>query len=159
MAITFDAISTRELGHWTHVWEIWLWFQMCQFHQMELFFVLLVLCKGNSLVTGRSLSQKPVKQTFVFFDLRLNKRLSKQSRCRWFETPSLSLWRHVQLGYWYLEYASKHQPGMVARGFRWWWVNTGSGNGMVPSGKKPLLEPALAHSLSPFGVTKSQWLR
>ena len=23
----------------------------------------------------------------VFFDLRLNKRLSKQSRCRWFETP------------------------------------------------------------------------
>ena len=26
----------------------------------------------------------------VFFDLRLNKRLSKQSRERWFETPSRS---------------------------------------------------------------------
>ena len=29
----------------------------------------------------------------VFFDLHLNKRLSKQSRRRWFETPSRSLWR------------------------------------------------------------------
>ena len=30
----------------------------------------------------------------VFFDLRLNKRLIEQSRRRWFETPSHSLWRH-----------------------------------------------------------------
>ena len=30
----------------------------------------------------------------VFFDLRLNKRLSKHSRRWWFETPSRSLWRH-----------------------------------------------------------------
>ena len=30
----------------------------------------------------------------VFFDPRLNKRLSKQLRRRWFETPSRSLWRH-----------------------------------------------------------------
>ena len=30
----------------------------------------------------------------VFFDLRLNKRLSKQSWGWWFETPSRSLWRH-----------------------------------------------------------------
>ena len=30
----------------------------------------------------------------VFFDLRLNKRLSKQSWCWWFETLSRSLWRH-----------------------------------------------------------------
>ena len=29
-----------------------------------------------------------------FLDLRLNKRLSKQSRHRWFETPLRSLWRH-----------------------------------------------------------------
>ena len=29
----------------------------------------------------------------VFFDLRLNKRLSKQSRRRWFQTPFRSLWR------------------------------------------------------------------
>ena len=30
----------------------------------------------------------------VFFDLRLNKRLSKQSWDWWFETPSRPLWRH-----------------------------------------------------------------
>ena len=30
----------------------------------------------------------------VFFDLRLNKQLSKQSWSWWFETPSFSLWRH-----------------------------------------------------------------
>ena len=33
----------------------------------------------------------------VFFDLRLNKWLSKQSRRRWFETPSRSLWRHCNV--------------------------------------------------------------
>ena len=30
----------------------------------------------------------------VFFDLRMNKRLFKQSRLHWFETPSCSLWRY-----------------------------------------------------------------
>ena len=30
----------------------------------------------------------------VFFDIRLNKRLSKKYRHRWFETPSRSLWCH-----------------------------------------------------------------
>ena len=38
---------------------------------------------------------RPVTRTFdVFFDLHLNKGLSKPSRRRWFETPSRSLWRH-----------------------------------------------------------------
>ena len=37
----------------------------------------------------------PVTRSFdIFFDLRLNKRLSKQSWGWWFETPSCSLWRH-----------------------------------------------------------------
>ena len=50
---------------------------------------LLGLCAGKSLVTGEITSQRPVTRSFgVFFDLRLNKRLNKQSR-RWqFETPS-----------------------------------------------------------------------
>ena len=30
----------------------------------------------------------------VFFELRLNTLLSKQSRCQWFEMPSHPLWRH-----------------------------------------------------------------
>ena len=33
----------------------------------------------------------------VFLDLRLNKQLSKQSRRRWFETPSPSLWHHCNV--------------------------------------------------------------
>ena len=33
----------------------------------------------------------------VFFDIRQNKRLSKQSRRRWFDTPSRSLWRHCNV--------------------------------------------------------------
>ena len=33
----------------------------------------------------------------VFFDLRLNKRLSKQPWGWWFETPSWSLWRHCNV--------------------------------------------------------------
>ena len=44
--------------------------------------------------TGEFPSQRPVTRSFdVFPDLCLNKRLSKQSRHRWFETPTRSLWR------------------------------------------------------------------
>ena len=46
---------------------------------METFSVLLALCAGNSPVTGNFAAQRPVTRSFdVFFDLRLNKRLSKQ---------------------------------------------------------------------------------
>ena len=56
---------------------------------------LLTLCEGNPRVTGGFSSQRPVTRSFeVFSDLRLNKRLSKQSRRRWIETPSRPLWRH-----------------------------------------------------------------
>ena len=49
----------------------------------------------NSLVPGEFPAQRPVTRRFdVFFDLRLNKRLSKQSQGWWFETQSRSLWRH-----------------------------------------------------------------
>ena len=48
-------------------------------------------------VTGFS-SQRPVMRSFdVFFDLSLNKRLSKLWRRRWFETPSPSLWRQCDV--------------------------------------------------------------
>ena len=43
----------------------------------------------------------------IFFYLRLNKRLGKQSRRWWFETPSFSLWRHCNIKWlacrWYFE--------------------------------------------------------
>ena len=49
-------------------------------HQMETFSALLAICAGNSPVPGEFPAQRPVTQSFdVFFHLRLNKRLSKQS--------------------------------------------------------------------------------
>ena len=54
-------------------------------HQMETFSALLAICAGNSPVTGEFPSQRPVMRSFdVFFDLRLNKWLSKQSWDWWF---------------------------------------------------------------------------
>ena len=50
---------------------------------------------GETKVTGGFSSQMPVTRNFeIFFDLHLNKRLSKQLRRRWFETSLRSLWRH-----------------------------------------------------------------
>ena len=50
---------------------------------------------GNSAVIGKFPVQRPMTRSVdVFVDLRLNKRLSKQSWGWWFEMPSRSLWRH-----------------------------------------------------------------
>ena len=51
------------------------------------------LC-GEFTGPGEFPTQRPVTRSFdVFFDLRLNKRLSKQSWGWWFETLSRPLWR------------------------------------------------------------------
>ena len=64
-------------------------------HEMETFSALLAICAGNSPVPGEFPTQRPVTRSFdVFFDLRLNKRLSKQSWGWWLVTPSRPLWRH-----------------------------------------------------------------
>ena len=69
----------------------WSWWH----HQMETFSSLLAICAGNSLVTGEFPTQRPVTQRFyVFFDLCLNKWLSKQAWGWWFEMLSRPLWRH-----------------------------------------------------------------
>ena len=59
------------MNHFTPWWR----------HEMETFSALLAICAGNSPVTGEFPAQKPVTRSFdVLFDLRLNKRLGKQSR-------------------------------------------------------------------------------
>ena len=64
-------------------------------HQTESFSALLACCVGNSQVTGEFPTQRPVTWSFdVFFDLRLNRGLSKQSWGWWFEMPSQSFWCH-----------------------------------------------------------------
>ena len=69
-------------------------------HQIETFSASLALCAGNSPVPGEFPSQRPVTRSFdAFFDLRMNKQLSKQPWGWWFETASRSLWRHCN-DYW-----------------------------------------------------------
>ena len=61
---------------------------------METFSALLAICAGNSPVPGEFPTQRPVTRSFdVFFDLRLNKRLSKQWWGWWLETLS----RHYEV--------------------------------------------------------------
>ena len=67
-------------------------------HQMETFYALLAICEGNSPATGEFPSQRPLTRSIdVFSDLRPNKRLSEQSRRRWFGTQSRPLWRHCNM--------------------------------------------------------------
>ena len=62
-------------------------------HQMETFSALLALCAGNSPVPVNSPHKASITRSFdVFFDLRLNKLLSKQPWGWWFEMLSWSLW-------------------------------------------------------------------
>ena len=93
---------THSSPNWLHCCcymnQCWLFsthIMMARRHQMETFSALLALCEGNPPVTDGFPSQRPVSRSFdVFFDVRLNKRPSKQSRCSWFETPWRSLWHH-----------------------------------------------------------------
>ena len=62
---------------------------------METFSALLVICAGNSLLTGECLAQMPLTRSFgVFSNLRFNRQLSKLWGRWWFETPSNPSWRH-----------------------------------------------------------------
>ena len=93
MLLTVDDIIKAITFYWNGNLVISWWR-----HQMETFSALMALCAGNSPVTGEFPAQRPVTQSIeVFFDLRLNKWLSKQSWGWWFETPSRSLWRHCNV--------------------------------------------------------------
>ena len=77
-------------------------------HQIETFSALLAICAGNSPVPGEFPGKRPVTRSFdVFFDLRMNKSLNKQSRGWWFEMPSHSLWCHYNA----MENTSKTKKG------------------------------------------------
>ena len=88
---------------------------------METFSALLAICAGNSPVPGEFPAQRPVARSFnVFFDLRLNKRLSKQSWGWWFETQSRPLCRHCY-GCNFLSFApSSKEYNMFSIVWSWW---------------------------------------
>ena len=67
-----EMVSQGEVGGGQRILLTW-WR-----HQMETFSALLAICAWNSPVPGEFPAQMPVTRSFeVFFDLRLNKRLSK----------------------------------------------------------------------------------
>ena len=79
------GVGNREITCWEHT--------MTSF--METISALLAICAGNSPVPGEFPTQRPVTRSCdVFFDLRLNKRLSKQPWGWWFETISCPICRH-----------------------------------------------------------------
>ena len=90
---------------WTVNWVVPItWWR----HQMETFSALLAICAGNSPVPGEFPTQRPVTRSFdVFFDPRLNKRLSKRWWGWWFETISCPLWRHRDDSLWCPWYKSR----------------------------------------------------
>ena len=61
---------------------------------METFSASLALCAENSPVTGEFSAQRPVTWIFSLIYTWTN---GKQSRRRWIETPSRSLWRHCNV--------------------------------------------------------------
>ena len=90
-----EDVCLRDRAHILAITIIMLCSLSWWSHQMETFSALLDLCAGNSPVTGELPSQKPVTRSFdVFFDLRLNKWLTKQSWGCWYGTPSRPLWCH-----------------------------------------------------------------
>ena len=93
-----NPIMTMERLKWVF-WRKSIRFKSWWRHEMETFSPLLATCAWNSLVTGEFHAQRPVTWYFVvFFDLRSNKRLDKQSWGWWFETPSHPFWRHCNDG-------------------------------------------------------------
>ena len=95
-------IKGPQIAYWQSLWwSVWWnhdspWWR----HEMETFSALLAICAGNSPVPGEFPAQRPVTRSFdVYFELRPNKRLSKQSWGWWFETLSPPLWRHRNASY------------------------------------------------------------
>ena len=78
--------------------KVWWFHDSWWRHQMEIFSALLAFCAGNSPVTGEFPAQRLVTRSFdIVFDLRLNKRLSKQPQGWWFETRLYPLCPHCNV--------------------------------------------------------------
>ena len=101
-------------------------------HQMETFSALLAICAWNSPVPGEFPAQRPVTRSFdVFFDLCLNKRLSKQSWGWWFEMLSRPLWCHRN-ALWRQECQPNRMGHSQNLNLKWIWID-----GWIVSQKKP----------------------
>ena len=88
------SLHNRTVMQYKH--PICRWFMMTSSNG-NIFRVTGPLCREFT-GPGELPAQRPVMRSFdVFFDLRPNKRLSKQPWGWWFETPSWSLWRQCNV--------------------------------------------------------------
>ena len=92
---TINGCGDALLCEGSHSEQLESWWR----HQMEKKkFTLLPFVIGFHRSPVDSPHRGPVTRRFdVFFDLHPNKRLNKQSRRWWFDTPSRSLWRHCNV--------------------------------------------------------------
>ena len=65
-------------------------------------YIIMTSSNGNRFRVTSPLCKGQWRGALMFFHLRLNKRLSKQSWSRWFETPLRSLWRQSNYIYVYI---------------------------------------------------------
>ena len=120
-------------------------------HQMETFSALLAIRAGNSPVPGEFPAQRPVTQSFdVFFDLRLNKWLSKQSWGWWFETLSHPLWHHLNDAWDYYIIVVSGNAESISLLWRHNAIDTLSHAGMYNRQYTPLYSPSR-------GLVQFQW--
>ena len=96
--VTLMVWKLKRYCNWEHIYSSVLSKSFMMTSSNGTFSALLALCAGNSPVPGEIPAQRPVTRSFdVFFDVRPNKRLSKQWLSWWFETPSRPFWRIVML--------------------------------------------------------------
>ena len=99
LATNWQNISRPNFGYW---WTWWSYPMGCNWQKdmmtssnRNIICITGPLCRKLP-VTGEFPSRRPVTWSWFFFDLHLNKRLGKQSRCWWFEMPLLSFWHHCK---------------------------------------------------------------
>ena len=90
-------------------------------HEIETYSAVLV---GGEFTGHRWMHLTKASNAGLFFDLRLNKRLSKPSIRRWFQTPPRSLWRHPNVNLYVIQQfvhvsygteALRHSYGRIVR--------------------------------------------
>ena len=120
-------------------------------HQMEIYSALLAICAGNSPGTGEFPHKGQWCGALVFslICVWIND---------WVNNREAGDLRRYRAHYVVTVMASKHCIGITARGFRWWKVNIGSGNDLVPSGNKPLPEPRLSKISDALWLAIRQWV-
>ena len=88
------------------------------------------------------------KHFWIWMYFKIMKELTRSITCEYHENVN-SMFRNqtsnfqTQIKDRYLAYFLWYCPSVNATRHRWWLVNTGLGNGLVPLGNKPLPEPIL----------------